>query len=236
MAQVADGTHVVYSVGAWQPPFGIVLVVDRLSALMVLLTAIVALASQVYAGDGQDTAGPQFQALLQFQLLGINGAFLTGDLFNLFVFFEIMLAASYGLLLHGSGRLRVQAGLHYIAINLAASSLFLIGVSMLYGITGTLNMADLAQAIPNVSSADRGLLHTAAGILATAFLIKAALWPLNFWLTPAYAAASAPAPACETGCRCRPPRTPMPDAPGPGSRRRRRRPRRRSSSRRWSRK
>jgi multicomponent K+:H+ antiporter subunit D len=103
-----------------------------------------------------------------------------------------MLAASYGLLLHGSGRLRVQAGLHYIAINLAASSLFLIGVSMLYGITGTLNMADLAQAIPNVSSADRGLLHTAAGILATAFLIKAALWPLNFWLVPAYSAATAP--------------------------------------------
>lgn len=116
--------------------------------------------------------------------MGLSGAFLTADLFNLFVFFEIMLAASYGLLLHGSGRQRVQSGLHYIAINLAASSLFLIGVSMLYGITGTLNMADLAQAIPNVSDADRGLLHTAAAVLATAFLIKAAVWPLNFWLVP----------------------------------------------------
>ena len=91
MSQVADGSHVVYALGAWQPPFGIVLVADRLSALMLLLTAIVALASQVYAGDGQDTAGPQFQALFQFQLLGINGAFLTGDLFNLFVFFEVLL-------------------------------------------------------------------------------------------------------------------------------------------------
>lgn len=127
--------------------------------------------------------------------MGLSGAFLTADLFNLFVFFEIMLAASYGLLLHGSGRQRVQSGLHYIAINLAASSLFLIGVSMLYGITGTLNMADLAQAIPNVSDADRGLLHTAAAVLATAFLIKAAVWPLNFWLVPAYSAATAPAGA-----------------------------------------
>jgi multicomponent K+:H+ antiporter subunit D len=84
------------------------------------------------------------------------------------VFFEIMLAASYGLLLHGSGRTRVQAGLHYIAINLAASSLFLIGVSMLYGITGTLNMADLAQAIPHVSPPTAACC-TAAGILATPF-------------------------------------------------------------------
>ena len=124
--------------------------------------------------------------------MGLCGAFLTADLFNLFVFFEIMLAASYGLLLHGSGRARVQAGLHFIAINLAASSLFLIGASMLYGITGTLNMADLAQGIAQVAPADRGLLHAAAGILATAFLIKAAIWPLNFWLVPAYSAATAP--------------------------------------------
>ena len=124
--------------------------------------------------------------------MGLGGAFLTGDLFNLYVFFEILLAASYGLLLHGAGRTRVQAGLHYIAINLAASSLILIGASMLYGITGTLNMADLAQAIPQVSAADRGLLHSAAAILATAFLIKAAVWPLNFWLVPAYSAATAP--------------------------------------------
>mgnify|MGYP002134761095 CR=1 FL=1 len=105
---------------------------------------------------------------------------------------EVMLAASYGLLLHGSGRTRIQAGLHYIAINLAASSLFLVGVSMLYGITGTLNMADLARAIPLVAPGDRGLLHSALGILATAFLIKAAVWPLNFWLVPAYSAATAP--------------------------------------------
>ena len=92
-------------------------------------------------------AGAHFHPLFQFQLMGLNGAFLTGDLFNLFVFFEVMLAASYGLALHGSGIARVRAGLHYIAINLVASLLFLIGVSMIYGIAGTLNMADLAGRI-----------------------------------------------------------------------------------------
>ena len=182
----------VYLPGNWQAPFGIVLALDRLTALMLVLTSSIALASSVFAAARWHKAGVHFHPLFQLQLMGLSGAFLTADLFNLFVFFEIMLAASYGLLLHGSGRMRVKAGLHYIAFNLAASSLFLIGVSMLYCITGTLNMADLAQAIPNVSSADRALLHTAAGILATAFLIKAALWPLNFWLVPAYSAATAP--------------------------------------------
>ena len=98
-----------------------------------------------------DRRGQHFHSLFQFLLMGLNGAFLTGDLFNLFVFFEVLLAASYGLLLHGSGALRVRAGLHYIAINLAASLLFLIGVSLIYGVTGTLNMADLAVRVPLVS-------------------------------------------------------------------------------------
>ena len=182
----------VYLAANWQAPFGIVLALYRLSAMMLVLTSVVALASIVFAGARWHRAGVHFHPLFQFQLMGLAGAFLTADLFNLFVFFEIMLAASYGLLLHGSGRQRVQAGLHYIAINLAASSLFLVGVSMLYGITGTLNMADLAQIIPLVAPADRGLLHAAAAILATAFLIKAAVWPLNFWLVPAYSAATAP--------------------------------------------
>ncbi|MBS0508321.1 MAG: monovalent cation/H+ antiporter subunit D [Proteobacteria bacterium] len=182
----------VYLPGNWPAPFGIVLVLDRLSALMLLLTSMVALCSVLFAGARWQRAGVLYQALFQFQLMGLGGAFLTGDLFNLFVFFEIMLAASYGLLLHGSGRARVQSGLHYIAINLAASSLFLVGAAMLYGLTGTLNLADLARAVPQVAAADRGLLHAAAAILATAFLIKAALWPLNFWLAPAYGAATAP--------------------------------------------
>jgi len=182
----------VYLPGNWPAPFGIALALDRLSALMLVLTGTVGLASVLFASAGWHRAGVHFHPLFQFQLMGLGGAFLTADLFNLFVFFEILLAASYGLLLHGSGRARVQAGLHFIAINLAASSLFLIGVSMLYGITGTLNMADLAQTIPLVAQSDRGLLHAAAAILATAFLIKAAAWPLNFWLVPAYSAATAP--------------------------------------------
>src|SRR5690606_8829719 len=96
---------------------------------------------------------------------------------------------------HGGGQVRVRAGLHYIAINLMASLLFLIGVAVLYGVTGTLNMADMAQKLSLVPASDRGLLHAGAAILAIAFLCKAALWPLNFWLPPAYAAASAPASA-----------------------------------------
>ncbi len=182
----------VYLPGNWPAPFGIVLALDRLSALMLVLASVVALASIVFAAARWHRAGVHYHPLFQLQLMGLAGAFLTADLFNLFVFFEIMLAASYGLLLHGSGRQRVQAGLHYIAINLAASSLFLVGVSMLYGITGTLNMADLARSISGIAAADRGLLHSAAAILATAFLIKAAAWPLNFWLVPAYSAATAP--------------------------------------------
>ncbi|RZL64402.1 MAG: monovalent cation/H+ antiporter subunit D [Variovorax sp.] len=186
------GSIGVYLAGNWRAPFGIVLVADRLSTLMVALTAVVAFAASIYSTARWDRAGVHFHPLLQLQLMGLNGAFLTGDLFNLFVFFEVMLAASYGLLLHGSGRLRVQAGLHYIAINLAASSLFLVGAAMLYGVTGTLNMADLGMRIAQLDAGDRGLVHAAAAILATAFFAKAGAWPLNFWLVPAYSAAVSP--------------------------------------------
>jgi len=185
----------VYLPGNRQAPIGIVLVLDRLSALMLVLTGIVGVSALVFATARWDRAGASFHALFQIQLMGLYGAFLTADLFNLFVFFEVLLAASYGLILHGSGRARVKAGLHYIAINLLASSLFLVGAAMLYGVTGTLNMADLALKIPLVPEADRGLLHAGAAILATAFLAKAGIWPLNFWLVPAYSSASAPVAA-----------------------------------------
>ena len=185
----------VYLPGNWPAPFGIVLVLDRLSALMLVLTGIVASAALLFAMARWDRAGASFHALFQIQLMGLYGAFLTADLFNLFVFFEVLLAASYGMLLHGSGRARVSSGLHYIAINLLASSLFLIGAAMIYGVTGTLSLADLALKIPLVPEADRGLLHAGVALLATAFLAKAGMWPLNFWLVPAYAAASAPVAA-----------------------------------------
>ena len=185
----------VYLPGNWQAPFGIVLVVDRLSALMLVLTGIIGVSALLFAMARWDGAGSSFHALFQIQMMGLYGAFLTADLFNLFVFFEVLLAASYGLMLHGSGRARVSAGLHYVSINLLASSLFLIGAALIYGVTGTLNMADLALKIPLVPEADRGLLHAGAAILAVAFLAKAGMWPLNFWLVPAYSAASAPVAA-----------------------------------------
>jgi multicomponent K+:H+ antiporter subunit D len=185
----------VYSLGDWAAPMGIVLVADRLAATMVFLTALLGLAALVFALARWHRAGPQFHSLFQFLLAGLNGAFLTGDLFNLFVFFELLLAASYGLALHGSGTPRVRASLHYIVMNLAASLLFLIGVSLLYGIAGTLNMADLAMRLPMLPAEDRPLLEIGAATLAVAFLVKAGMWPLGFWLPATYTSSSAPAAA-----------------------------------------
>ena len=199
LMRIADGVPVgdeamslSYALGNWPAPFAIVLVLDRLAALMLALTAVVALASLVFSLARWHRAGPHFHTLFQFLLMGLGGAFLTGDLFNLFVFFEVSLAASYGLLLHGSGTFRVRSGLHYIAINLAASLLFLVGVSLIYGVAGTLNMADLAVRLPGVAPDDRMLLQAGAAILGVAFLVKAGMWPLCFWLPSAYMAAAAP--------------------------------------------
>jgi multicomponent K+:H+ antiporter subunit D len=181
-----------YLLGNWAAPFGVVLVLDRLSALMLLLTSILGVASLVFSLARWHSVGAHFHTMFQLLLMGVAGAFLTGDLFNLFVFFEVMLAASYGLLLHGSGPLRVKSGLHYIAVNLAAALLFLIGVSLIYGSAGTLNMADLAARIPELVPDRRMLMEAGAGVLGVAFLIKAGMWPLCFWLPSAYSAASAP--------------------------------------------
>lgn len=189
------GVAGIYRLGDWPIPFGIVLVVDRLSSVMLLLTSLLASAAVIFSLARWHRIGVLFHPLFQFLLMGINGAFLTGDLFNLFVFFEVLLAASYGLALHGSGSARVTAGLHYIAINLAASLLFLIGVSLIYGVAGTLNMADLAARIPAIPAEDRALLEAGAGILAVAFLVKAGMWPLCFWLPATYAAAPPPVAA-----------------------------------------
>jgi len=190
-----SGVAGVYRLGDWAPPFGIVLVADRLAAMMLLLTSLLASAAIIFALARWHRVGVLFHPLFQFLLMGINGAFLTGDLFNLFVFIEVLLAASYGLALHGGGSPRVSAGLHYIVVNLAASLLFLIGVSLIYGVAGTLNMADLAARIPAIPAEDRGLLEAGAGILGIAFLVKAGMWPLCFWLPPTYAAAAAPVAA-----------------------------------------
>ncbi|WP_409525636.1 monovalent cation/H+ antiporter subunit D [Nitrincola sp. MINF-07-Sa-05] len=193
--QAGRGEHLLYNLGNWIAPYGIVLVLDRLSAIMLLLTACLSLIAALYACRGADQEGSHFHALFQLQLTGINGAFLTGDLFNLFVFFEILLIASYALLLHGGGRARSRAGLHYVIINLVGSALFLLAVGTLYGLTGTLNMADLAVKIARMPVADQPLLTSAALLLLVVFGVKAALLPLLFWLPRAYSAASAPVAA-----------------------------------------
>ncbi|MDO8827196.1 monovalent cation/H+ antiporter subunit D [Methylophaga sp.] len=186
----------VVLLGNWQAPFGIVIVLDRLSAMMLLLTSLLALAALWYAiRTDTDKQGQHFHVLFQMQLFGLNGAFMTGDVFNLFVFFEVLLLASYGLLLHGGGRLRTRAGLHYVVINLVGSTLFLFAVGTLYGILGTLNIADMAVAVQTVSPEDQGIVATAAVLLLVVFGIKAAMFPLYLWLPGAYAYTSAPVAA-----------------------------------------
>ncbi len=184
-----------YALGGWPAPFGIVMVVDRLAAVMLTLNATLGLCVLVYACARWDRAGAHFHPLFQFLLMGLNGAFLTGDLFNLFVFFEILLAASYGLMLHGSGAARVGTGLHYVVVNLLASLLLLIGIAVAYGTTGTLNLADMAMRASRLTSTHRHLFDAGMAILGTGFLAKAAAWPLNFWLPGAYASACAPVAA-----------------------------------------
>jgi multicomponent K+:H+ antiporter subunit D len=185
----------VYQLGNWPAPYGISLVADRLSVWMLLITALLACFALLYAVQGTDSGNRHFHPLFQLQLFGLNGAFLTGDLFNLFVFFEVLLLASYGLLLHGGGRARVRAGLHFVVLNLAGSTLFLFAVGTLYAILGTLNMADLAVKVANTAPEDVGLVRAAGLLLFTVFALKAALVPLYLWLPAAYAGTSAPVAA-----------------------------------------
>jgi multicomponent K+:H+ antiporter subunit D len=189
------GAVQVYALGDWRPPFGIALVLDRLSALMLLLTAGLGFCALIGASGGVDAESPYFHALFQFQLMGLNGAFLTGDLFNLFVFFEVLLIASYCLLLAGNTPRRLHAGMHYVVVNLVGSSLFLIAAGLLYALTGTLNLADLAVKLPQLGAAEQVLAHSAALMLLVVFALKAALFPLFLWMPPAYSAASAPVAA-----------------------------------------
>jgi multicomponent K+:H+ antiporter subunit D len=195
LTRAAGGEILVYYVGDWPAPYGIVLVADRLAALMLFLAALLALPALLYASAGDDRLGSRFHVLYQMQLLGVNGAFLTGDLFNLFVFFEILLIASYALQLHGHGAPRVRAALHLVVLNLVGSSVFLLGVGALYAAVGTLNLADLATEVAAAPREEAGLIRTGGLLLLVVFALKAALVPLGFWLPPAYSTASAPAAA-----------------------------------------
>ncbi|MGT2514453.1 monovalent cation/H+ antiporter subunit D [Sphingomonas panni] len=178
-----------YALGAWPAPFGIVLMLDRLAATMLVLAAVLGTVVLVHAVvTGADQRGWHFHPLFHFQLMGLNGAFLTGDLFNLFVFFEVLLIASYGLMLHGQGALRLKAGVAYVVVNIVGSALFLIALGLLYGLTGTLNMADLAVKVAALGAGDQGLLRVAGLLLLTVFALKAAVVPIHLWLPRTYAA------------------------------------------------
>jgi multicomponent K+:H+ antiporter subunit D len=162
---------------------------------MLCVTALLASGVALYAIQGWDIRGRFFHPFFLFLVMGVDGAFLTGDLFNLFVFFEVLLIASYCLALQGLGQERLRATLHYAAVNIAVSSLFLIAVSLLYGVTGTLNMAHLAERVAQVREEDVALVRAAGLLLLGVFAVKAALFPLYFWLPATYSSAPAPVAA-----------------------------------------
>lgn len=173
-------------VGSWQAPFGISLVADLLASIMVLITAVIGLAASIYSLGSMDEQREKFlyYPLLQFLLMGINGAFLTGDIFNLYVWFEVMLISSFVLLALGGKREQLEGAIKYVTLNLLSSAIFLAAVGILYGIVGTLNMADLARKIPLVEQKE--LVTVVSFLFMVAFGIKAAVFPLFFWLPASY--------------------------------------------------
>ena len=182
---LAEGV-IVGQMGGWDTPFGITLVSDYLSGVMVVITAITALAVSIYAlaDIGQRAEYLGYHALFNMLIGGVCGAFLTGDLFNLYVWFEVMLIASFGLLVLGHSKAQIDGGVKYVTLNLISTVLFLSGIGLLYGMTGTLNMADLATTVPGLEN--QGLVTVIAMIFMVAFGVKAALFPLFFWLPAAY--------------------------------------------------
>ncbi|MEL7344131.1 MAG: Na+/H+ antiporter subunit D [Pseudomonadota bacterium] len=186
LAEVLNEGVVAGQMGGWAAPFGITLVADGLSAVMVVITAITALAVSVYAladiGERSEHLG--YHALFNVLIGGVTGAFLTGDLFNLYVWFEVMLISSFGLLVLGGSKAQIDGGVKYVTLNLISTILFLSGIGLLYGITGTLNMADLAGKVAEVEN--QGLVTVIAMMFMVAFGVKAAVFPLFFWLPAAY--------------------------------------------------
>jgi multicomponent K+:H+ antiporter subunit D len=162
---------------------------------MLTLTWTLAVPVLWYATGGWDAHGRYFHALFQFLLMGLSGAFITGDLFNLFVFFEVLLIASYVMLLHGQGRERFRMGLHYVILNLVASALFLVGLAVIYALTGTLNMTDVALRVAQLGPQEATVAKAGALLLLVVFGLKAAIFPLYMWLPGAYASAAAPVAA-----------------------------------------
>ncbi|GAA1346451.1 Na+/H+ antiporter subunit D [Arthrobacter roseus] len=190
------------NLGNWAAPFGITLVVDRLSALMLVVSTAVSLAVLVYAtGQGQvdgdeDAPVSIFHPTYLILVAGVSNAFLAGDLFNLYVGFEILLTASYVLMTLGGSGPRIRAGVTYVVVSVISSLLFLLAIAMIYGATGTINMADLAIKLENLDSGMQLTLHL---MLLVAFGVKAAVFPLSFWLPDSYPTAPAPVTAVFAG-------------------------------------
>jgi multicomponent Na+:H+ antiporter subunit D len=180
-----DGAVLAVDVGGFPPGLGIVLGIDALSALMLAIGSLMTLAGTVFAGASGEDDHPLFHPLVMFLWTGVALAFVTADLFNLFVAFEVMLIASYVLLTLRGGRDQVRAGVIYVGTNLLASTLFLLGVALIYGATGTVNLALVAAALPGDPAALAGL-----SVLLIAIAAKASLVPLHGWLPRTYVHAS----------------------------------------------
>jgi multicomponent Na+:H+ antiporter subunit D len=186
MVQTRDGTIAVMNVGGWQAPFGISLAIDMLSSVMLVLVGLLAVGVSWYACFDLDAARMQFGffPLMLILLMGVNGAFVTGDLFNLYVWFEVLLTASFILLALGGERPQLEGSIKYVALNLLSSALFLAGIGILYGMAGTLNLAELAHL---VREGGRGGLTTMVAVMfMMAFGIKCGMFPLYFWLPASY--------------------------------------------------
>ncbi len=186
LIDVASNGIQIMAVGSWPAPYGITLVADLFSAIMVVLAAMMGLAVAIYSLADIDARREHYgyHTLFHILLLGVCGAFLTGDLFNLYVWFEVLLIASFVLLALGGERPQIEGAIKYVTINLIASTLFLVAVSILYSVAGTLNMADLAWKLPTLGQ--HGLVTAVALLFMVAFGIKAAFFPLFFWLPASY--------------------------------------------------
>jgi multicomponent Na+:H+ antiporter subunit D len=186
LAHVITGGPVTMTMGRWLPPFGIAFTVDILGALLCLTAGIAALAGGIYGAGDVNSSGRRygFYPFLFLMMAGVSGAFLTGDIFNLYVWFEVLLIASFGLLILGSERGQIDGATKYAFLNLVATTLFLIATGYLYGIFGTLNMADITLKVPDMK--DRAPLVTLVSLYLLAFGMKAAAFPANFWLPASY--------------------------------------------------
>lgn len=176
--------RLVLQVGLWPAPFGITLIADAFSAIMLTLTAILSLATVVYASGTLDArAKLNYYPLVSFLVMGVNGAFLAGDIFNLYVFFEVLLVASFALLTLGGQVAQINGGIRYVLLNLLASTVFLATAGIIYGTLGTLNLAHIAERMP---LAPRSVQILIAGLLLVTYSSKAGLFPLFFWLPASY--------------------------------------------------